>query len=147
MLSVSSPEQKTLHTALALGGALCLLLALSMPNMVIPADVHTDAGQVRWLEATGLGAVFWLLCAALLGRLWLVLALAVPVALFWPLELWLRLYNGTPISPQLAALALESNWAVGRVAAGCALAPPLARICAGHFCTGAGVDAPIPKHA
>ena len=113
MRSVSSPKQKTLHTALALGGALCLLLALSMPNMVIPADVHTDAGQVRWLEATGLGAVFWLLCAALLGRLWLVLALAAPVALFWPLELWLRLYNGTPISPQLAALALESNWAEG----------------------------------
>ena len=114
MSSASSlPLPNPLHTALALGGAVCLLLALSIPNMFIPADVHTEAGQVRWIEAAGLGAVFWLLCAALLGRLWLVLALAVPVALFWPLELWLRLYNGTPISPQLAALALESNWAEG----------------------------------
>ena len=111
MISVSPTPKKYLHAAL--GGAVCLLLALAMPNMVIPADVHTEAGRVRWLEATGLGAVFWLLCAALLGRLWLVLALAVPVALFWPLELWLRLYNSTPISPQLAALALESNWAEG----------------------------------
>lgn len=68
---------------------------------------------MRWIEAAGLGAVFWLLCAALLGRLWLVLALATPVALFLPLELWMRLYNGTPISPQLVALALESNWAEG----------------------------------
>ena len=111
MISVSPTPKKYLHAAL--GGAVCLLLALAMPNMVIPADVHTEAERVRWLEATGLGAVFWLLCAALLGRLWLVLALAVPVALFWPLELWLRLYNSTPISPQLAALALESNWAEG----------------------------------
>ena len=111
MISVSPTPKKYLHAAL--DGAVCPLLALAMPNMVIPADVHTEAGRVRWLEATGLGAVFWLLCAALLGRLWLVLALAVPVALFWPLELWLRLYNSTPISPQLAALALESNWAEG----------------------------------
>ena len=104
-----SPFRKTL----ALGFPLCFLLALWVPNAIGWWDIQTPAQQARWLEVTVLGAVFWSLCAALLGRLWLVLVLAVPVALFWPLELWLRLYNGTPISPQLTALALESNWAEG----------------------------------
>ncbi len=90
------------YSRLAQGLALCLLAALWMPNLWSPsADTATVA----------LGAIFWLLCWALLGRLWLLLALALPVALVWPLELWLRWQHGTPISSHLVALALESNLA------------------------------------
>lgn len=110
MLITSTTTQTVLFKRLAQGLALCLLLALWSPNLW---DVYADtvAGQVRWLEAAGLGAIFWLLCWAVLGRLWLVLALALPVALIWPLELWLRWQHGTPISSHLVALALESNLA------------------------------------
>ncbi len=94
-----------LRTTLAQGVALCVLLALWAPNLL---GVPALADQV---EIAVLGAVLWLLCVALLGRLWLVLVLALPAALVWPLELWLRWHNGTPISPHLAALVLESNWA------------------------------------
>ena len=93
------------RTALAQGGALCILLALWAPNLL------GISALMEQIEVAALGAVFWLLCVALLGRLWLVLVLALPVALVWPLELWLRWHNGTPISPHLAALVLESNWA------------------------------------
>lgn len=93
------------RTALAQGGALCILLALWAPNLL------GISALMEQIEVAALGAVFWLLCVALLGRLWLVLVLALPAALVWPLELWLRWHNGTPISPHLAALVLESNWA------------------------------------
>lgn len=110
MVSPHTHAQIFSSARIAQGLALCLLLALWAPNLW---DVYadTETGQVRWLEAAGLGAIFWLLCWALLGRLWLVLALALPVALIWPLELWLRWQHGTPISSHMVALALESNWA------------------------------------
>ena len=100
-----------LYAKLGVGAVLCMLLALWAPNVVFTTALTAEAGQVRWLEAMALGAVFWVLSAALLGRIWLLLTLSVPVALLWPLELWLRWHNGTPISSHLAALALESNWA------------------------------------
>lgn len=76
-------------------------------------DIYPDtaAGQVRWQEAAGLGGIFWLLCWAVLGRLWLLLALALPAALVWPFELWLRWQHGTLISPHMVAVAFESNLA------------------------------------
>lgn len=113
-LPVLSPASlKSGCATLALGGALSVLVALWVPNLLHSAALTAEAAQVRWLEAAGLGAIFWLLSAALLGRLWLVLLLALPVALLWPLELWLRWHNGTPISSHLVALVLESNWAEG----------------------------------
>lgn len=95
---------------IAKGLALGVLIALWSPNLW---DVYADtaAGQVRWQEAAGLGAIFWLLCWAVLGHLWLLLALALPVALVWPFELWLRWQHGTLISPHMVALVLESNLA------------------------------------
>ena len=106
-----APKTISARRALALGAVLGLLLALWVPNLLGATSLTAEAGHARWLEAAALGAIFWLLCAALLGRLWLVLALAWPVALLWPLELWLRWHNGTPISSHLVALALESNGA------------------------------------
>ena len=156
----------SLRTTLAQGVALCVLLALWAPNLL---GVPALADQV---EIAVLGAVLWLLCVALLGRLWLVLVLALPAALVWPLELWLRWHNGTPISPHLAALVLESNWAesanflsaygfglvwfglagavcsellVG-VAVRCALAAPLPGLCSGSLCDLAGAVVPISWH-
>lgn len=72
-----------------------------------------EVGRLRFFEAAALGFFFWLLFFALLGRLWLTLVFALPMALLWPLEVWARMNNGTPISAHLVALALESNWAEG----------------------------------
>ena len=69
-----------------------------------------EVGRLRFFEAAALGFFFWLLFFALLGRLWLTLVFALPMALLWPLEVWARMNNGTPISAHLVALALESNW-------------------------------------
>lgn len=155
-----------LRTTLAQGVALCVLLALWAPNLL------GISALMEQIEVAALGAVFWLLCVALLGRLWLVLVLALPVALVWPLELWLRWHNGTPISPHLAALVLESNWAESAnflsaygfglawfglagavcgellvvVAAGYALAAPLPGLCSGSLCDLAGAVVPISWH-
>ena len=68
---------------------------------------------MRFFEAIALGAIFWLLYFAVLGRLWIVLFSAIPIACVWPLEVWLRINNGTPINQHLVALAWESNWAEG----------------------------------
>ena len=108
----NTPATARWRALLAQGLPVLLLLALWGLNLwdVYP---NTEAGQVQWQESAMLGAIFWLLCWAVLGRLWLLLALAVPVALIWPLELWVRWQHGTPIYSHMVALAFESNLAEG----------------------------------
>jgi len=87
-------------------------LALWMPSFL--AVWHTGAaGFSLFLDAGGLSAFFWLIWFALWSRIWIALAAAIPFALVWPLELWVRVNHGTPISAHIAALVWETGWQEG----------------------------------
>lgn len=85
---------------------------LWLPNL-LATYAPSEAGRLRFFEAAALGAIFWILLFSIIGRLWLLLLAVVPVALLWPLELWVRIHNETPITQHLIALTWESNWAEG----------------------------------
>lgn len=83
-------------------------LALWAPNF-IATWTESPAGMALFIHAVGLGAFFWLLWFALWSRVWLAMALAVPAALAWPLELWVRTTQGTPIRSHVVALTWETG--------------------------------------
>ena len=52
---------------------------------------------------------FWALWLTLWGRMGMALLTALPFAFTWPLEMWVRLHYGSPISANFVALAFETN--------------------------------------
>lgn len=56
----------------------------------------------------------WLLLLALTRHVWIGLLAALPVAILWPVEMWLRIYHGTPINAHFIAVAWESTGAESR---------------------------------
>ena len=83
-------------------------LVLWIPNS-IATWTESPAGMVLFIHAVGLGAFFWLLWFALWSRVWLAMVLAVPAALAWPLELWVRTTQGTPVRSHVVALTWETG--------------------------------------
>jgi len=95
--------------------ALCFLVFLSLillwlPNVVLPID-GSESGKIRYLEAAGLGSIFWIMAAALCKNIKRLLLISIPFAIILPMELWIRIYYGTPITDHIIALAWESNLA------------------------------------
>lgn len=84
------------------------LLLLWLPNTLTPFE-PTEAGHIRYLEAIGLGSIFWIMVAALCGSSKRLLLISIPLAMLLPVELWTRIYYGTPINEHIIALAWESN--------------------------------------
>jgi glucan phosphoethanolaminetransferase (alkaline phosphatase superfamily) len=105
---VPSTQQKYI----ALFTQFAALLLLWLPNIFTPLD-STEAGKIRYMEAIGLGGILWILAAALCGSSKRLLLICIPFAAILPLELWTRIYYGTPINEHIIALAWESNIAEG----------------------------------
>ena len=87
-------------------------LALWTPNF-IATWTDTPAGLSSFIDAVSLGGLFWLLWFAVCSRVALAMVLAIPFALLWPIELWVRQNHGTPISAHLVALSWETGWDEG----------------------------------
>ena len=91
---------------------LLILSFLWIPSL-FATYAPSEVGRLRFFEAAALGAIFWILLFAVVSRLWILLIIMIPVALVWPLELWVRISNEAPITHHVIALVWESNWAEG----------------------------------
>ncbi|MCP5217869.1 MAG: phosphoethanolamine transferase [Burkholderiaceae bacterium] len=89
-----------------------VLLALWIPSFFATWRAG-PAGLTSFIDSVGLGAFFWLLWFALWSRMWLAMASAIPFALIWPVEMWVRLNFGTPIASHIVAVAWETGWDEG----------------------------------
>lgn len=61
------------------------------------------------MDAVLWSGLVWLLWLALTRHVWIALLAALPAAVLWPLEIWLRIYHGTPINAHFIAVAWEST--------------------------------------
>jgi glucan phosphoethanolaminetransferase (alkaline phosphatase superfamily) len=64
---------------------------------------------IRFGQAAFFSLAIWVVLLAALRRVWLVLTLALPFALLLPVDLWMRLEMGQPISSRAVALAMETS--------------------------------------
>ncbi|WP_399681455.1 phosphoethanolamine transferase [Xenophilus sp.] len=88
---------------------LCLLcvVMLCLPTALNGSRAH--GGSFGWSDTAAMTVQFWLLWLALWGRMGVALLLALPFALIWPLEVWIRLHYGSSISANFVALAFETS--------------------------------------
>lgn len=68
-----------------------------------------ETQYIRLQQAGFYAAVIWLVMLAAVRRAWVALALALPVAIFLPLEVWLRLQIGHKTNAQTWALLAETT--------------------------------------
>ncbi len=84
---------------------LALLVACSLFTVLDGSDTQ----YIRLIQAGFYSFAIWVVLWALLQKAWLLLAFAAPAALLLPLELWLRLEFGVPISSHTVALWYETS--------------------------------------
>jgi glucan phosphoethanolaminetransferase (alkaline phosphatase superfamily) len=103
MFAVSSGERRAwLATFFFLG-------ALAAVNLVA-ADASGLSDAMQRLEAPAFAALFFVWWLALFGSARrAVVAALIAFAWWWPLELYVRLYYGAPLSPQFIGMALETG--------------------------------------
>lgn len=83
-------------------------LAFWSPDWLATWD-SGPAGMASFIDAVVLGGTICILWFALWSRLALALAVALPFALIWPLEMWVRVNFGTPIASHIVAVAWETG--------------------------------------
>jgi glucan phosphoethanolaminetransferase (alkaline phosphatase superfamily) len=83
-------------------GLLCTTSVLSTLD-----GTHTE--YLRFAQATVFSLALWTLLLAAVRRVWLALVLASPVALFLPVEIWMRVGIGEPTSSRSVALLAETS--------------------------------------
>lgn len=72
---------------------------------------ETPTQYIRYGEAMFFASSILAIFFALLRRIWIGLAVALPLAVLIPIELWSRFNLGVPVSPQSMALVLETSTA------------------------------------
>lgn len=105
--SPSRSESKWRRWCEWLACGLCVMLFF-LPNML--AAFPAPKGAIAWTDNAAMALQFWVLWMALWGRTGVAMLLALPFALTWPLELWIRWHYGTSISANFVALAFETNF-------------------------------------
>ncbi|WP_313299279.1 phosphoethanolamine transferase [Diaphorobacter sp.] len=82
--------------------------------MWMPCFLGTEslraAAEIDFWQTVFLGLIFWVTLLALTKYVWMALAIATPAAIFFVLELWVRLYQGHPIDAHIVSIWKETNW-------------------------------------
>jgi len=94
---------------IAAWGLMFAVLALLVAGSLFAVLDGTDTEYIRFIQAIFYSLAIWVVLWALFQKAWMVLAVAIPAALLLPLELWLRLEFGVPISSQSVALWHETS--------------------------------------
>lgn len=95
--------------AYAVGAAIAALMAvLTAPNFIAIRDTagHID---VRVTEGVGYAAMFWLVAAAILPRLWHVCLLGAISLLWLPIEIFVRVYYAQAITVNLLGFLVDTD--------------------------------------
>ena len=98
----------TLGHKLAWGLAAIVFAILGTTSLLATLD-GSPTVYIRFGQAAFFSLAIWTVLLAALRRVWLVLALALPFALLLPVDVWMRLEMGQPISSRSLALAMETS--------------------------------------
>jgi glucan phosphoethanolaminetransferase (alkaline phosphatase superfamily) len=95
------------HRKFAWGLTASVFGLLWMTSVLATLDgAHTE--YLRAGQAAAFSLALWTLLLAAVRRVWLALVLALPVALFLPIEIWMRIGIGEPTSSRSVALLAET---------------------------------------
>lgn len=66
--------------------------------------------KIRFFESLFLSISLWVVFFALVGNVYWMLLLCIPIALLAPIEFWQRFFIGVPTSMHFMAFAVETTW-------------------------------------
>jgi glucan phosphoethanolaminetransferase (alkaline phosphatase superfamily) len=106
MNSIESTSSDARHRKFAWGLTASVFGLLWITSVLATLD---GAQHARFWQAAVFSLAMWTLLLAAVRRVWLALALALPVALFLPIEIWMRIAIGEATSSRSVALAAETS--------------------------------------
>jgi glucan phosphoethanolaminetransferase (alkaline phosphatase superfamily) len=104
--TVAQRSSEALHRTLAWALTASVFGLLWTTSILATMD---GAQHARFWQAAAFSLAIWTLLLAAVRRVWLALALAAPVALFLPIEIWMRIVVGEATSSRSVALVTETS--------------------------------------